>query len=443
MKKIYLINPPSPFLIDDRSNVPLGILYIYSFLQSKGKDVEFIDLAGKNEDEWSIPTDGDFYGISATTPQFEIVCKIAEIVKDSHNQAVLGGIHGSCLPEESLLTSKFDIVVRGEGEYTALDLVNDIDLSEVKGISYKQNNKIIHNESRPFAKNVDVFPHPKLECLDLSTYHCGVFTTSEGDNINGTQIITSRGCPHNCAFCSSPYIYRRKMRFHSAAYIRDWIHYLYDKGYNYYYVVDDSLILNKKRLKEICNVFREQQSLWRCCVRGDSVDKETLKMMYDSGCRQIDIGVESGSQKILDLVEKGEKVEDNANAIRIAKEIGLKVKACIMVGLPGEEEEDVDATISFINEYDPDSVTLCTFVPFPGCRIFQEPDRYGFEIDIDMSFDTYFCCGADTNITPLNISKEKTILFRNQLLEAIGRRSTRYTITKRQKKKAADAGIHE
>ena len=434
MDKIYLINPPSDFLIDDKSNMPLGLLFLHAHLQNNDIEVEIIDLAGLKPEEWVIPDGGFIYGITATTPQFEAACKIAEKIKINGGIAILGGVHATCVPEDSLKYGKFDIVVVGEGETTMLELAqNKKALDEIPGLYYWSGGEIVSTGPRLFEKAIDTFSHPIIDSIDYKSYNCGVFTTADGDMVSGAQIITSRGCPGKCSFCCSPHIYRRKVRFHTTEYVENWVDYLNGYGYNTFYVVDDTVLLNSNRLRKMCDIFKSRESRWRACVRGDAVTLEKMEMLYDSGCRQVDIGVESGSQKVLDLVQKGERVEDNINAVNIAHSVGIKVKSCLIVGLPGEEQEDIDLTVDFIEKCAPDSVTLCTFIPFPGCDIFFNPDKYNYKVDHSKGYSKYVCCGADAMAESVAVKEEneKIVSFRRQLLNAIKDRSTNATLKNR------------
>jgi len=419
--KIYLINPPTDFLLDDRCNIPLGLLFIHSFLKDNNVNVQIIDLAGMPIEQWIIPKDGDIYGIASMTPQFEIACQIAKQIKTNTNLVVLGGVHGTCVPEESIVGNDFDLVVQHEGEEALLELSQGIPLNLIKGITYKYQGKIFSTDKRPPKKEIDEFSYPKIDSIDMESYHCGVFTTSDGDSIKGIPIITARGCPHNCAFCCSPFVNQRKVRFHSINYIRNYLAYLKEKGYKDYYIVDDTILLNKKRLTEICLIFKENDSVWRAAIRGDAATQEKLDQLYAAGCRQVDLGVESGSQRILDLVRKGERVEDNGNAIEYAHKAGIKVRACIIVGLPTETQADVDLTKEFLRKYKPDSVTLATFIPFPGCDIQRNPKQYGYVIDPKAPYSKYFFSGSSLQLSAVS-SKERNAEianFRQQLLDVI------------------------
>ena len=430
--KTYLINLPSPFLLDDKSNVPLGLKYVHSYLVHNGVDASIVDLAGKKESDWYIPLDGDVYGISFTTPQAEIAKRVSNLIPSSR-LIVAGGVHARCAKASSIFEgSRFDVVVREEGEYAALQLATTPGVRGVPGTSYRDGNNVVQVRSGELEHDIDRFPHPIVDAIDHASYRCGVFTTDDGNTIRGAPIITSRGCPHNCAFCCSPKLYGRKVRFHSVEYVQDWIGDLANHGYTYYYIVDDTLLLNMDRLKGVCAALAGVKAKWRCCIRGDAATAEKLQLMYDAGCRQVDIGVESGSQKILDLVRKGERVTDNGEAVDLCHRIGIKVKACLIVGLPGETQLDVDLTKAFIAKHRPDSVTLCTFIPFPGCAIREHPEQFSYEIDPKAEYDQYYCCGsAGTGCAVAGEAKGKTLEFRRQLEAAIGVSATLSTLKRR------------
>jgi radical SAM superfamily enzyme YgiQ (UPF0313 family) len=416
---VYLINTPSDFLLDDKSQPPLGLLYIHSFLQKSGINVSIIDLAGQHSEEWKIPSNGDIYGITAVTPQFDVACQIAERVKTDNNLVVLGGVHGSCRPKESLQLGKFDIVVTFEGEETMLEIAQGKPLEDIKGICYKNGKQIVENPGREPQKNIDLFPYPVFDAIDMGSYHTNVLRTSK-DILYGGLIITSRGCPHRCAFCCSPYTFKRKVRFHSIEYIKQWTDDLKQHGYTSFNLCDDTILLGMSRLQELCNLLCSGGYIWRAQIRGDVTTRDKLQLMYGSGCRQVDIGVESGSQRILDMVYKDESVETNGQAIEYAHLVGLKVKALLIVGLPGETQEDLDMTKNFLRQYRPDGITIGTFIPYPGCDIANNPSKYNYFVDPQAPYSKYLLSGKERVMAPISNSKiinEMTADFRRQILD--------------------------
>jgi hypothetical protein len=196
--KIYIINPPSDFLINSKCLIPTSPLYIYSMLKYHNYDVSIVDLAGLSEADWNIPTDGDIYGISATTPQFATACRLAETIKTSSNILVLGGAHGTILPRESLADSKFDIVCLREGEQTMLEIVQGRELKDILGIAYRDSHGSIFINSHRVPANIDSLPHIVLDGIDHKSYVLHIFTTKGNPIVRGFPILTSRGCPFNC-----------------------------------------------------------------------------------------------------------------------------------------------------------------------------------------------------------------------------------------------------
>lgn len=420
--KVYLINPPSGFLINERNNFPIGLLYLYSMLKKHNIDVSVLDLSGTSN--LSLPTDGDVYGFTSTTPQFDIVCKLASSVKKNNNLIILGGVHGTILPVESLLNTSFDIVCQREGEYTLLDIVKGIPLDQIDGIVYKNHDGVIvTNKPRKQLIDIDELPFPLIEAIDYKTYTCYAFNTLENPLVKACHLSTSRGCPYGCAFCCSKAINNRKIRYHSADYIRQYVDYLKLCGYDNFVLIDDNIVANRKHLQNVCSILKEKKALWRAQIRGDLLTTELAQLMYNSGCRQLDLGVETGSQRLLNLLNKGEQVGDNGRAIQIAQSVGLKIKAYLLVGLPTENQTDIDLTIDFINTYKPNGVTLSTFIPFPGCDIAENPAKYNYEIDVTVPYSEYVGIGSKSLYESVGVKeiKENTIKFSKQLSDAIAK----------------------
>lgn len=418
--KVYLIHPPAPYLLDERGQIPLGITYLHAFLEKNGVDVVFVDLAGLKECEWDIPTDGDIYGITACTPQYPAALHIAEVVKNGGNWVVLGGIHATALPERSLCEGKFDAVVCGEGEHGLMDFINN------------PREGIIRPELEP---NIDVFPHPNLDAVDEESYRCFAFHDPEiADQPRGIHLITSRGCYAKCAFCSSPFFWKRRVRYHSDEYMDGYLGYLRHRGYNHLYLLDETFVISRKRTRRICALLKKYGMLWRTSSRADTLDSDILKIMRDSGCRQIDIGVESGSQRILNLLNKGETVKDISKAVKEAHKLGMDVKASLMVGLPTETQEDVNLTVKFIKEHpEIGSVSLATFQPVPGCDIFFHPEKYHYEYAEPSSWeDLWIAGGSEAPVTTRTKEDgEKVEKYRQQIIDVAGDRYTRKRMAKR------------
>ena len=299
--KIVLIIPPSPWLISDTDLPFLGILYISSYLKQYGHEVQICDLSGLSEVDWKIPI-GDVYGITGTTPNFIYIKTIVSTLKqrEPHKLVVVGGAHATTLPEHVLQNTMADVCVIGEGEKTMAEIAQQMLLSDIKGIVYKQGNQIFYNDKRPLPEDLDKFPYPDLDAIDFYKYgKSQTFKYLLGECLEGVA-MTSRGCPYNCSFCASYYINGGKVRYHSIERIVNEIKMMVKKyGVKLIYFVDDTFVVNRKRILDICEAIKGIRVHWHCLNRVDCCYPDVLKAMKDSGCLQVVIGFESGSNKML------------------------------------------------------------------------------------------------------------------------------------------------
>lgn len=428
LEKIVLINPPSPWLISDRVSNSLGILYVASYLREKldRKNVEIsvVDLAGIPEEHWYFPL-GDIYGVTCVSPQFIYAKKIAEKIKarDKDSLLVIGGAHPTSIPERTLTESMFDIAVLSEGEETMLEIVEGKELKNIKGLCLKKNNKIFFTEKRGVIKDLNSLPFPARDMIDTHSYLRTDVMQYLGKPKGSGELtmITSRGCPYNCIYCSQKLMSQGRCRWMSPEKVEEEVKILmkdYDVGRINF--VDDMFTTNKKRLKGICNKLSKLGIDWQCLSRADDVNLETYKLMKDSGCVGVTFGIESGSQKILDIVKKRITVERNRQGIIDAKNAGLIVRCQMMVGLPGEDERTIDETKRFIESSPADVWSIHIFVPFPGCDVWNNNNLYGFPINKKTDFSNYQTVGKSgewKNI--VHKDPEKIISFKNQLIETV------------------------
>jgi anaerobic magnesium-protoporphyrin IX monomethyl ester cyclase len=421
--KCVLIQPPSPYLVIEKWGLPLGLLYLKTFLEKQNHHVELINLAGVRDYLEAIPIDGDIYGISVFTPQHELAIEIGSYLKNTTGALlVAGGHHVTALPEEFLKGSDFDIVVRGEGEFTFSDICNGKDMKEISGISYKQGDKIIHNPDRGFPKNIDIIPFPSFDGINLDEY-TGVYINQPHSRYR-VDIMTSRGCPYNCAFCSSSHFWKRQVRFHSAEYVVEYLAFLYKKGINDFTFADDNFALKYPRLEKICRKLESLGSEWTCEMRSDSITPELANMIKRGGCHMVSLGIESGSDKVLQLINKQVTVEDHKRAVSILKKAGLEIKGFLMVGLPGEDQEAINDTVHFIQEQPVDYYTISTFVPYPGTAIWNHPEFYNYDLDRDIRYGGYCSLSNDLHIRSAAKNYKEIDKHREILIEALGEKCT-------------------
>jgi len=362
-RTICLVSLPSPFLMDDKVFPPLGILYVAAALRNDGHNVYVHDGSIKD-----IPHMGGYYGISATTPQFPLAIKALKRIKsyDSWNYVVIGGPHATVDPD-SCLEAGFDGVVIGDGEIAG-------------SIAFGLLTKRIECQSVKSWDKGRCYIHHYLPARDLINIHDYKY---EIDGRPATTVMTSRGCPYSCAFCCK---ITKNVQIFSARHVISELQELKDKyGYTAFMFFDDVFIINRERFMMIAMWMKENNIIWRGFARADLIVKGgpgMVREMKDSGCVEVGIGVESGSDRILSAVNKGENAETIKKAIRLLKSAGIRVKGFFIVGLPGEDFESLKETEEFLEEVELDDVDFSIFVPFKGSRI------YKFKHEYDIHFDT-------------------------------------------------------
>jgi len=370
-KKALLIALPNPNFYDPKIAPPLGLLYLASAVKDIA-DVTIIDLNIDDLPDHRLEeNEYDVIGVSVMTSTYYIYRTLSWYIKAYFRGALLvaGGPHITSRATEVLKETPTDICIVGEGELSFWDAI-------VNGRNRIPDHTIIHNSMIPQSL-FDEIKFPARELLDFSKY------TRTIDGKSASNIITARGCAGKCIFCSQQ-TWNHKLRMHSAEYVLAEVDDIKEKtGIDRLLFLDDTLTVNKKRLLKICAGLKERNIIWRGWTRSDYVDKEMLVTMKDSGCYSICFGIESGSQKVLDIMKKKITVEQNQKAIRIAKNAGLNVRVSIMVGCPDETLKDVFLTELFmsINKEYIDDYILSTFVPVVGSESFENPEAFGIILD--------------------------------------------------------------
>ena len=391
---ITLVNLPSPFLFVDKDQLPLGLLYLAASLRSHGHDVEILDLAGAEDWEDQIcKVDSEFVGISATTPQFNLARRAASL---TDAVTVAGGPQPSVCPD-LYLENGFDAVVVGEGERAVL--------------------RVLEGETgvleSPLIEDLDSIPFPAWDLVDLSSYRQHFLDKPI------VHLMTSRGCPHRCAFCSHS-VFQTETRFRSPDNVIAEIHALHHTHeYERLMIMDDTFGIRKDLIYPVMEELARLGILWRCHFRANLANEAFLKDMFDSGCRHMTLGVESGSDQILENISKGATVAMNTEAIQNAKRAGLKVKAFTIVGLPGETLETMEATKQWLLENRPDDFDLQIFHPYEDCHIYQHPEDYDIEFDA-IDYDAYWFKGNPVStVSTSTLTKGQIADWRNRTFEEL------------------------
>ena len=344
MKSITFINLPSPFLENQKWIPPLGIMSVATMCRALGYDVRMLDLAGVDSmdefDRLVRQIETEHVAVSAVTPQYQYIARIPSLLPPRIH-SIAGGIHASLFPDETYALG-YSTVVVGDGEHM---------------ISLAMGEDGVLRSDRA----VNIHAVPQIDRTLMPGY------------AGPAPIMAGRGCPYRCAFCAQT---QHKVQMRAPQSIADEMLNLGTMDAIFY---DDSLTASRPWFIELCRAIRGMglaNMRLRCSTRADKIDDEIASTMARSGFSEVCIGVESGSQKILDTVRKGTTVDENTDAVWILQRYGIKVKAFLMVGLPGETRETIEATRRWIEDALPDSFGVYIFNPLPGCDIYDHPEKY-------------------------------------------------------------------
>ena len=317
------------------------------------------------------------------TNQYGECLRLVKLIKSSSKSTyiVVGGPHVSALPMEILKECpSIDFSVIGEGEVTFLELVDAIRSGEkyfhhIKGLCFSDNGEIIQTMARPLIEDVESLPFPAWDLIKVDKY--SVFSIKGG---NTFALLSSRGCPNHCIFCDSHTIFGRKFRARSAQSIFSEIEFLHQKyGMTKFDFVDDMITLKKERVLELCRLIKESgiSFRWMANARVNTLDREMLIKMKESGCIRIDVGVESGDPAVRKIARKGTTNEQIINVHRWAKEIGIQIGAFVMAGNLGETMESVKMTAGLLKDIGED-VMISIACPFPGTELYRVAKEKGY-----------------------------------------------------------------
>lgn len=368
---ITFINLPSPFLEDPMWIYPIGLLSLVTYSKSLGIRTSIVDLASLSLRDGSLISnvakeiqglDANIIGVSCTTPQSRFLTLFPSILrKKKYCRFIVGGAHPSCLPYE-VLSLGFDSIVVGEGEKT------------LKGFLGFKHSSIVNGEE---IENLDDLPF-----LDRSLV--------EGYKGPAPMLI-GRGCPFRCTFCSK---ISNKVRLRSPENVFEEIYELntryLDKEEIIFY--DDTFLQNLEWIEKLCHLLDKSniKIRFKCSTRADTINIDVARLLKSVGFEEIRVGVESGSQKILNILKKGTTVQQNSLAVNICKKVGLKFKAFIMLGSPGETLDTLKETESWIDKNKPDLIGLYLYTPLPGSDIWNNKSKYDIEFDNKDYSNSYY-----------------------------------------------------
>ncbi len=367
---------------------PLGILYLAAYLrQHVDCEIDVIDPTFEHQPlaymETAIKAKPyDLVGISVMTPMLNEALFASRVAKRlPHNPLVVwGGPHPTVMPEQTMSYSEVDAICVGEGEETFLELIqHGGDPREVAGMWYRVNGDIVRNPPRPMIADISQLPFPARDLIPMETYIRAWYSLTAADpDLTGTSVIGSRGCPYSCTYCQPTlrHIFGRKVRRRSVDNIIAELEHL-KAAYNIqaFMFEDDTFIANGGWAYEFCEKLRTSglDLRWGCNVRADLVRRDLLEAMRDAGLVQMNMGIESGSQRILDeIYNKRITVEQVEQAAAMAHELGIRVGGYFMIGAPTETVEEVRRTISFAVRLPIDEAAFNVTTPLPGTILWEQ-----------------------------------------------------------------------
>ena len=353
---------------------PLGLGYIAAQLTAHGVSTLLVDCTFAGEEEAlerirrSRPR---IIGVQVMFSMKEKALEFARLLRRDCELLVAGGPLPTSNPEEFL--SCFDVVVIGEGEQTMLELVQAVQegtgFASVRGIAFRENGEVIFTAPRPFIEDLDSIPFPSREMFDNDAYK-NYYLKNFG--YSTTSVMTSRGCPFQCHFCSRP-VFGNTFRSRTAANVADEVESIRGLGYERVWFADDCFTLNRKRLVSICDelIRRRVHVGWECLSRVDTVDLTVAEKMKEAGCVRVFFGLESGNDQILKIMNKQATVKQAEDAVNVFKKAGVQTGAFFILGYPGESERTVLDTVDFASSLTLNYLSFTFPYPIPGTPLFE------------------------------------------------------------------------
>ncbi len=369
---------------------PIGLSYLAAVLEKNDYEVKVIDCPACGYTHENLKSEltsfePDLIGVASMTATAPSAMQAARTAKEAcpNSKVIMGGPHAT-FADSQILTEEtaVDVVVRGEGELTLLELAqNRADpksLPKTLGITFRNNGDIVKTANRPYIEDLDALPRPAYKFLQMDKYRIygKIFL----------PIMTSRGCPFQCSFCVASQIFGAKFRARNPKNVVDELEWLKNEygaeGISFH---DDTLTLDKKRIIDICDemIARKINLPWGCQTRVDTVSPEVLAKMRQAGCNEVSFGVESGCQRILDAVHKKFELSQAEKAIKWAKKEGLFVAVSTIIGYPGETKESMQQTSELMRRIEPDDAWLCIATPYPGTELRALVEKMGWKMTND------------------------------------------------------------
>jgi anaerobic magnesium-protoporphyrin IX monomethyl ester cyclase len=429
--KVLFINPSTSFEQIygdwdlsplDTYSPPLGILHLASYIREHGHDPYVLDIEAKKMSleevlKYITKLEPEVIGITSMTINFSHANSLAVYFKEKLKSVpiIIGGAHITATASETMLNyTSFDFGVVGEGEETLLEIINRLAENktpeDIKGLIWRnKNSEVIINEPRPYITDLDRLPFPAWDLLDgfPERYPHSIL---ESKRLPTASVMTSRGCPYQCTFCDNK-IFGTKVRHFSADYSIRMIKHLTD-NYNIrdLMILDDNFLVSREKLFTICDtlVAEKIDLTWYCMGHAKTMTGDRLKKIKEAGCWFIELGIESGNDKMLKKIRKNTTKDEIARAVKLAKRCGLKTKGNFIFGFPGDTNETLNESAKFAREIQIDYFQQNFLTVWPGCEIYNQIKNDG---DLYEYYDSSWDSLAHQRITfvPKGLSKKEII----------------------------------
>ncbi len=431
MKKVLLISPSEAVSVYKDSQIKEAVMHapylslasLAATLLEKKHEVKILDLSlfqsPRTELENTLKEfQPDFVGITFTTPLYEEMKGITQLVKDFNKDIIIigGGPHCSALPKQSLKESNLDVVCIGEGDYTIVDIVENLDnLKEVKGIAYQEGEEVILTATRPPIEDLDKLPFPAWHLFDIEKYKNSPLRVKQ--NPVG-PIETSRGCPGKCTFCSKV-IVGFQFRTKSPKRVVDEIEYMLKCGFKEIHIFDDTFTADIKHATDICDLILERNLKFPWVMhngtRVDSINRDLFFKLKKAGCYNVAFGIESGNQEVLNSIRKEINLDQVRRAVKYANEAGLETLGFFIIGLPKDNHKTIKQTIKFASSLNLDLAKATIFMPFPGTVVFNQLDKEGLILSKDWSKYNYHSPHSRNIYKHPNLTWDELVSYQSQL----------------------------
>lgn len=379
---------------------PLGLAFVAASLEKAGYQVAILDNYNLKKPIEEVKKElkrlgPEIVGITCGSVTYRRCIETAQAIKEvlPSCKVVIGGWQPTYMPESLLQYPEIDYLVMGEGEQAMVQLADSLAegtksaISKISGIAYMNKDKIIRKDPA-FLQDLDQIPFPARHLLPMEIYD-RIIPYLDASPVDTMNVI--RGCPYHCAYCETKKLWGPTCRAFSPHRVAGEIeHLIQNFGSRGVYFVGDNFTINQKRTMKLCGLIKKKKLdiKWVCDTRVDQISRELLKEMKSAGCQTIWFGVESGSARILEKLDKKITLEQISRAFKLCKEQGIQLACSFMVGIPGETVEDMNATFKFARKLDPDWCQFNTYVAVPGSKLYDEIMENGFYDRVE-DFVTY------------------------------------------------------